>query len=370
MAGAWKINKMLSMWLIFDAVNPVRQFKRGMLFDDSPEVDFPSYGPPPWDDLTETDAEPALMQYAPIAHRCASVCWPAQERMLTNHGYRKKYEVECEINEERFMDWMPGELREVSIESQRKRRGKAATATVSKKYKVPAPYDRVIAQLRAEDRHGDHNQGHEALRRQSYARRVLDEFAKEISSYKGSDVSFRSKVLTPILARQLAGVPDAYSPGVKVGVIPSSSWPSPEDEEPIKESEISVSIGDATDFYLGRDPTDITLIPDYRYNMLSIPEVMWHLAVVMGGITESSVEHHDLIWHHTEQYVMGYQGDEEREVEADATQSFTKADVAVVMCCGVKKFFEDDLNEVVCYVDFSNVRHLIIFHISRNLWRS
>ena len=67
MVGGWKVNKDLPMWLIFDTVNPVRQFKRGMPYDD--DVDFPAYGPPPWDDLTESE-DPIIgpMPYAPILH--------------------------------------------------------------------------------------------------------------------------------------------------------------------------------------------------------------------------------------------------------------------------------------------------------------
>jgi hypothetical protein len=81
LTDAWRINKHLSMWLIFDMVTPVRRFKRGMLFNDSPDIEFPSYGPPPWDNLTETDSldSPGLMQYAPITHRYAPFT-----------GYRRK----------------------------------------------------------------------------------------------------------------------------------------------------------------------------------------------------------------------------------------------------------------------------------------
>lgn len=68
MTEAWTINKHLPMWLVFDSVNPVRQFKRGMAFNS--HVDFPEYGPPPWTELTETDQPlPGLMPYAPIAHQ-------------------------------------------------------------------------------------------------------------------------------------------------------------------------------------------------------------------------------------------------------------------------------------------------------------
>jgi hypothetical protein len=72
MRQAWKINKGLPMWLKFDVVNPVRQFKRDMHYTD--DAAFPAYGPAPWPDLTETDepsSRPGLMPYAPINYKCA-----------------------------------------------------------------------------------------------------------------------------------------------------------------------------------------------------------------------------------------------------------------------------------------------------------
>ena len=68
MALGWKLNNDHPMWLIFDAINPVRQFNRRMKYHDN--KDFPAYGPEPWVDLTETD-EPhvGLMPYAPILHK-------------------------------------------------------------------------------------------------------------------------------------------------------------------------------------------------------------------------------------------------------------------------------------------------------------
>jgi hypothetical protein len=132
--------------------------------------------------------------------------------------------------------------------------------TVSQK-KVPAAYRRVISQLTAEVRHATIHTGHEALRRCSYAMETLDAFAKELSSTRSITAAFRSKILTPILQRQLQGIPDHYTPAVS-GVIAS-------DHE-------TVTIGDATNFYLNEDPTHPQCIPGYRRNLIYIPEMMWH----------------------------------------------------------------------------------------------
>jgi hypothetical protein len=158
-----------------------------------------------------------------------------------------KYELKCMVDEDTFLDWMPGELWKVEIWSPQKLRGKVTK--VKREYEVPAPYDRIIAQLLAEERHGDHNSGHEALHRQSYARRILDKFAQELNTCKGSPIGFRSKVPTPILTRQLAGIPDAYSQVINDAVIGKDAT--------------LISIGAATEFYLGTDPTDVSLIPYY-----------------------------------------------------------------------------------------------------------
>ena len=56
------------MWLIFDAVSPVRTFKMDMPYDE--DADFPVYDENEADSLTEVDDEPpGLMPYAPVDHR-------------------------------------------------------------------------------------------------------------------------------------------------------------------------------------------------------------------------------------------------------------------------------------------------------------
>lgn len=67
MVNGWKVNECLPMWLIFDVINPVRQYKRGLRYSD--RLEFPAYGPEPWDDLTETDDPPrGWMPFAPISY--------------------------------------------------------------------------------------------------------------------------------------------------------------------------------------------------------------------------------------------------------------------------------------------------------------
>jgi hypothetical protein len=143
---------------------------------------------------------------------------------------------------------------------------------------ILAPYDRIISQLLAEVRHAIGHDCHEARRRQQYAMKVLDAFGAEFKkAYKHADfrpAEFRSKVLTPILQRQLAAIPDAYTPTVRAAI------PSSPRESITTSSRDRLTIRDVTEFYLGLDPTDPKHIRSYRRNLLLIPEARWHLGLM------------------------------------------------------------------------------------------
>lgn len=133
--------------------------------------------------------------------------------------------------------------------------------------RVPVPYARLTQQLNFEDQHGLLDAGHESLRRMAYARRVLNAFGKELEAYRGDESRFRSRVLTPILQRQLRGLPDCYTP-----IIHSY----------ISQTDGKVTIADATRFYLGVDPIDTSCIISYRRNLIYNREAKWHLMVLTG----------------------------------------------------------------------------------------
>jgi len=64
MTHAWRVNPEHPMALIFDAVNPVRRFKRGMLFDE--DCDFPDYPLGECEDMTYIDTTaPGWMPFSP-----------------------------------------------------------------------------------------------------------------------------------------------------------------------------------------------------------------------------------------------------------------------------------------------------------------
>jgi hypothetical protein len=181
-----------------------------------------------------------------------------------------------------FMSWERGELRTIVVGTtvSIKVDGKTRTDFIKYQVLVPAPYDRIVAQLIAEDIHAKTDSGHEVLRRQTYAQVVLDKFWKEIKGYKGEAVNFRSKVLTPILQRQLWGVEENYGPALRLAVAGAPKNPT---------------IAQATQFYLENDPTDPDWIPTFRRNLIYIPEARWHLGFVLGNYTVDDVTAYDSV---------------------------------------------------------------------------
>jgi len=88
------------------------------------------------------------------------------------------------------MNWTQAELRCIKIGTATKRRNKKKLKITYQSKHIPAPYDCIICQLIAEDEHGNIHTSHEAIRRQSYARQVLDKFVEELKAYKGLAIRF------------------------------------------------------------------------------------------------------------------------------------------------------------------------------------
>ena len=236
-----------------------------------------------------------------------------------------------------FLRWETGEVCELKVGVNRKVRNKNEYALRWKKLKVPLIYVQLVAQLVAEDLHGGHNTGHEALRRQSYARRLLDhvgnefrtEFNKWKKFFKPCDIRF--KTLNPVLQRYFRGVPDGYTPSVR-SAISGSDRPT---------------IRDVTMFYLAVDPCDPDLVPCYRRNLLYIPESRWHLAVILGIARLDSVEHFDRVRVNHDN-IMEELALEGATDTADGEESkLNEVEVRAILDEGLEDFFKDQLNRVV-----------------------
>ena len=150
---------------------------------------------------------------------------------------------------------------------------------------LPWAYVRLIHQFSCEVIHGQHNQAHEAQRRASYAQGVLNHLGLELekeSQLESPGVyasAWRSKTLTPILQRNLQGIPDSYAPSVHAGVLDPNEDANDEESEDLDRE---MTISNATRFYLSQDPTIHTEL--YLRNSIYLPEARWHMAVATGKI--------------------------------------------------------------------------------------
>jgi hypothetical protein len=64
---AWEVNPKHKMCILFDAVNPCRQFKRDATYDDDLEDPFAEYDPDKEGDVTDTDVGDT-QPYAPVKY--------------------------------------------------------------------------------------------------------------------------------------------------------------------------------------------------------------------------------------------------------------------------------------------------------------
>jgi hypothetical protein len=250
------------------------------------------------------------------------------------------------------MKWDEGECREVKVTKPPRKRGFLREITT---YSIPAPYHRIVSQLACEEAHAEHHNSHESYRRQAYALRVLDEFAKELLEGDPPTASFRSRVLTPILQRQLMGVHDAYTPSVRRAIADGDGEPT---------------ITDATTCYLSLDPVDPTYIPYYRHHLLYLPEARWHLGVIMDPSRIGNAVYYNMVRANHDSIMQEPSIDAEDTgeppstdkddtdeppstdaEEADEPPPLTREEVRVVLQEDLAEFFQPELDRVVSPCD-------------------
>ena len=189
--------------------------------------------------------------------------------------------------------------------------------------KIPVAYIRIVDQLERESTHGTHNDGHEALRRANYAEETLDAFGRELCHRDGSGPGFRSKVLNPIMQRQRAGIPSHYTPHVR-------------------NSMGGRTIRHATRLYLSQDPVDPNVIPFYRRSLIYVPEVRWHLGLMMGNLDiKSTVDFNGIQENHN--IIMKNLRDVPQPVSQGRIHPFNLAEAEVIVAEGLNTFFGDEL---------------------------
>ena len=228
---------------------------------------------------------------------------------------------------------------------------------------IASPYVRLIQQLIIEHIHGQFDLGHESLRRKSYAARVLNSLGLELDSApKVLGLGWRSKVLTPILQRQLFSVPDEYGPAMHAALSGYSKRVSKnEDEGESSDSDdddsdsdsndkaAAVTISDATAFYLGCDPLDPSYIPMYRRNILYSRAARWHLSVEMNNFQIEDKTHFNSTLVNQDYLLAHY-----KEPKSDGgIPPFTFPEVLVIYYEEIENFFAEELARVVSVAKLS-----------------
>ena len=163
----------------------------------------------------------------------------------------------------------------------------------------------------------------------AYARHVLNEFGKELDLFRGEEEDFRSKVLNPILQRQLHGLSDAYAPPIASQISTSGK---------------EVTIADATMFYLSIDPLDPSCIPTYRRNLIYIREATWHLACLLKKIAYLDREEYNWVLEVNETVLYAIRKRPDGET---SFPPFSAAEVEAMVVLGIQDWFAEELEEVV-----------------------
>ena len=331
MSEAWAISEDFQMCILFDTSNPVRQFKRGTVFDQDDDDPFPDYNPDD-SDFTESDEEGSLQPYKPAEYRHVHLIAMSHLASLIHMVVlSSRYRFKCTITLSSFMKWTSGQLHGIEFGKTRKVPKKKRWIWTMKLRRIPVPYARVVHQFLLEIEHGKADMGHESLRHRTYAEKMLDMFGEELSSYHGSEADFRSKVLTPVLQRQLRGVPDTYAPAIRHAIT----------QNPKKQPTIS----QVTSFYLGNDPLDPQCIPSYRRNMVYIREMMWHLGILLGQVNVKDVSEFNRYICNNDLIVESLQGT--RLLAPRGIPKLNEMEVAAIYVNGMEGFFAKELDKVV-----------------------
>ena len=236
------------------------------------------------------------------------------------------------------MHWDAGELRTVELGHWRKRPGLSVYKVVFVPYKVPAPYDRIVSQLIAESVHSKTDLSHESCRRGVYAMETLDAFGDELKAFGASKrppATFRSRVLTPILQRQRAGIYDAYRPFVQSCIAGAGKIPS---------------IMEVTQLYLGSDPADPTHISTYRRNILYTPNVRWHLGVVLNGMDgekKKRISYYNRVQANHDKIMASPLVETFKELDSRGIPLLSYVELEVIFDERLEKFFMEELKYVV-----------------------
>jgi hypothetical protein len=159
---------------------------------------------------------------------------------------------------------------------------------------------------------------------------MLDELALELERDGECGSNFRSKVLTPVLQRQIHGIPNTYAPSARSALMNLQG---------------SITITDATMFYLGEDPLDPKNIPTFRRNLIYSREARWHLSLFCGkGYTDILTYTRTLT--NQEELIKLFKT--EKGEDHNTVTSFSHEEMVIVVSEGIEGFFKEEFENQVC----------------------
>ena len=108
MSEVWAISEDFQMCILFDASNPVWQFKCGTVFDQDDDDPFPDYNPDN-SDFMESDEEGSLQPYKPAEYRHVHLIAMSHLASLIHMVVlSSRYHFKCVITPSSFMKWTSG----------------------------------------------------------------------------------------------------------------------------------------------------------------------------------------------------------------------------------------------------------------------
>jgi hypothetical protein len=241
------------------------------------------------------------------------------------------YHFECYVYQDTFLSWEAGQVSQVWFGNEVDNMGEG----IWKHRSLPVPYVRLIAQFITEVEHGNVDRGHESRRRWSYAKRMLNTLGEELDSMEECGAHFRSKVLTPVLVRQIWGVSDGYTPGVRAAVEGPSG---------------KLTIYEAASFYLREDPIDPKFKEPFYRNLIYTREVRWHLGRVLLGRSRdvatfnATIDNQEYLMHWA---LVSAMQTSQTPIETDGPPPFTVKEVKVMVAELINPFFEKDIKDLV-----------------------
>lgn len=263
-----------------------------------------------------------------------------KRRSLHVPRYRRRYTFEYKpLTEETFLAWKQDEVAEITIVRFVRKPGMVRSRNeVRTIRKIPAAYIRIVDQLENEADAGQLLSMHEVLRRATYAEETLDAFGIELIRAGAGEEAFRSKVLNPLMMRQLRGVMSNYGPNVR---------------NAIEKGNKALTIRDVTTFYFEYDPIDAGGIASFRRNLIYTPEARWHLSLVLGLADIDDAGNIANVWANQDSIMeslnKGLRGvTEVPQVEGITIPAFNTTEIEVIICEKLERYFAPELALTVC----------------------